>query len=146
MGGLPVNGFNPIKYGKVTIERVIDDTESIEPQDQWAIAAGCVSAAERTYPVIHNLASSESSEACRKALDILWLSFSQPKTVELFRFFLTNIEELPESSVDDSYNPAYIAMRAISVLAYALEARIGQDRKIRSLQILSVHYFNSALI
>ena len=32
--GLPVNGFNPIKYGKVTIERVVEDTESIDPQDQ----------------------------------------------------------------------------------------------------------------
>ena len=32
--GLPVGGFSPIKYGKVSIERVIEDTESIDPQDQ----------------------------------------------------------------------------------------------------------------
>jgi hypothetical protein len=31
---LPVNGFNPIKYGKVTIERVVDDIEGIDLQDQ----------------------------------------------------------------------------------------------------------------
>lgn len=38
--GLPVNGFNPIKYGNVTIERLVEDIESIDPQDEmfgsWA--------------------------------------------------------------------------------------------------------------
>lgn len=32
--GLPVHGFNPIKYGKLTIERLVEDIESIEPKDQ----------------------------------------------------------------------------------------------------------------
>jgi hypothetical protein len=38
--GLPVNGFHPIKYGRGTIENVIDDVECIDPPDQkcgyWA--------------------------------------------------------------------------------------------------------------
>jgi hypothetical protein len=38
--GLPVHGFNPIKYGNVTIERVVEDTETIDPKDEqfgsWA--------------------------------------------------------------------------------------------------------------
>ena len=32
--GLPVHGFNPIKYGKLTIERLVEDIESIEPKDR----------------------------------------------------------------------------------------------------------------
>lgn len=31
--GLPVNGFNPIKYGQVTIERLIEDIYEIKPDD-----------------------------------------------------------------------------------------------------------------
>ncbi|UCZ75993.1 SMI1/KNR4 family protein [Dickeya zeae] len=31
--GLPVNGFNPIKYGQVTIERLIEDIQEIKPDD-----------------------------------------------------------------------------------------------------------------
>ncbi|CAM3955557.1 SMI1 / KNR4 family protein [Vibrio aerogenes CECT 7868] len=31
--GLPVGGFNPIKYGKVTIEQLVSDIESIENPD-----------------------------------------------------------------------------------------------------------------
>jgi SMI1/KNR4 family protein SUKH-1 len=38
--GLPVHGFNPIKYGNLTIERVIESMESIDPQNEkfgsWA--------------------------------------------------------------------------------------------------------------
>ncbi|UJR62508.1 SMI1/KNR4 family protein [Dickeya zeae] len=33
MWGLPVNGFNPIKYGQVTIERLIEDMGEIKPAD-----------------------------------------------------------------------------------------------------------------
>ncbi|ATY91944.1 SMI1/KNR4 family protein [Pectobacterium atrosepticum] len=32
--GLPVNGFNPIKYGQVTIERLIEDIHEIKPNDE----------------------------------------------------------------------------------------------------------------
>jgi hypothetical protein len=31
--GLPVHGFNPIKYGNVTIEDLIDDFDVITPKD-----------------------------------------------------------------------------------------------------------------
>lgn len=31
--GLPVNGFNPIKYGQLTIEELIKDIHEIEPSD-----------------------------------------------------------------------------------------------------------------
>lgn len=32
--GLPVNGFNPIKYGKLTIEKLVDDIGKINPADK----------------------------------------------------------------------------------------------------------------
>jgi hypothetical protein len=32
--GLPVHGFNPIKYGRLTIERLAEDIENIEPEDR----------------------------------------------------------------------------------------------------------------
>ena len=32
--GLPVNGFNPIKYGNVTIEKLIEDIFEINPDDE----------------------------------------------------------------------------------------------------------------
>ncbi|ACX90012.1 SMI1/KNR4 family protein [Pectobacterium parmentieri] len=31
--GLPVNGFNPIKHGKLTIERLIEDIHEIKPNN-----------------------------------------------------------------------------------------------------------------
>lgn len=31
--GLPVHGFNPIKYGNITIERLIDDLDAIDPKE-----------------------------------------------------------------------------------------------------------------
>jgi hypothetical protein len=41
--GLPVHGFDPIKYGRLPIERLIEDMGAIEPEDEtfgsWA--PGC---------------------------------------------------------------------------------------------------------
>jgi len=31
--GLPVHGFNPIKYGKLTIERLVEDIGNLDPGD-----------------------------------------------------------------------------------------------------------------
>ena len=79
------------------------------------------------------LASDGSVKACREALDNLWL-LAQPVTVELLQHQLNNIEQLPESSVDDSRTSLYLAMRAISILAYALGAQIGEPAPARALE------------
>ncbi len=91
----------------------------------WAVCLGCVSGTERTYPVVRELASGESAAICRKALDAAWLTSLKPARGGLLEHSLAAIQELPESSIDDSHSRTFLAMRAISVLAYALEALIG---------------------
>jgi hypothetical protein len=100
----------------------------------WAVCLGCVSSAERTYPVIDHLASSESARVCRSALDTAWGSLLQSTQPGILRHLLTSIEELPESSTDDSHTPAYLAMRAMSVLAYSLEAQSGKRTPAQALR------------
>ena len=92
----------------------------------WASSLSCVSGSERCYPVIRELASRQSADFCRKALDAAWLSLLPAKQDSSLDLYLGEIGELPESSTDDSNLPEFHAMRAISVLAYALDAVAGE--------------------
>ena len=108
-------------------------TAKWEQAPSWKVCLCCVSNAERTYPVIGALASEESSKLCRDALDAAWGPLLQPAPGVL-KHHLHNVEELPESAEDDSRKPAYLVMRAISILAYALEAEIGERPPVQTLK------------
>jgi hypothetical protein len=56
----------------------------------------------------------------------LWSLVEIPST-QRARTLASEVEARPEANVDDSHRPDYYAMRALSVLAYAIDVLIDED-------------------
>ena len=104
-----------------------DISAAIRRLDKWkgtALAAVC---AKSVSPVVVQFGQLRTQEAFEDGLLAVWESISDGAPTPNVALARPVLDNLSESSTDDSSVPAFDVMIAISVLAYALDAIIEDD-------------------
>src|SRR5215470_14670523 len=102
-------------------------TGALGELDRWqcvCVAAGCV---EHVAPLVRRLGTTVTKERFEQYLSRVWEAARERAGGADIVEARAAVEELSESSTDDSHRPAYYVMRAIGVLASALETIINED-------------------
>lgn len=107
-------------------QEIVGLLATLPPDMRRLFACSC---AQRLMPIITHLASATSSAECMRELEQAW---SNATTAELAHEAAAAIGRLPESSIDDSHDPKYYAMLAISVVVDAVHATGGEVRAAQS--------------
>lgn len=107
-------------------------TTAISGLDRWQCAALATVCAESVSPVIARFARPATRSAFRQGLDIAWKSVRDRMIDLRVESVRAALNDLPESSVDDSNLPAYEAMIALSILAYSLDSIVDDTARSTS--------------
>lgn len=111
---------------------MLDITAAIAKLDKWQRAILATSCAESMSPVITRFAQPATRSEFQQGLNVAWISVHErvvDSRIEVARY---SLNDLTESTSDDSNLPSYDVMIAISILAYALDVIIDDATTAQS--------------
>jgi hypothetical protein len=106
-----------------------DITSGIAGLDKLQRASVAAACAESMSPIIVRFAQSATRRAFEQGLDAVWKSVRDGVVDSRVVPARATLNDLQESTCDDSNIPAYEVMIALSVLAYALDTIIEDDSR-----------------